>query len=111
MKNNSNCFNSEKLDYEIALLEAKQIEDFINLKDQLNDTFEKFTSATTIKNILHKLADNAELKNESIALAAGYISEKIFIGKSESKFKLTIGKVIQNMVTTVIANCFAPYKD
>ncbi len=111
MKNMSNCIYSEKLDYEIALLEANQIKAGLILKQQLYDTFGKLTSANLIKSILHSLADDAELKNESIALAAGYISQKLFIGKSESKLKLTIGKVIQNMVTTVTANFFAPYKD
>jgi hypothetical protein len=111
MKNTNQQFDSDTLDAEIALLQVKQTKAVTELKEQLFYTFEKLDSNHLIKSIFNNLQDSAELKNESIALAAGYISQGLFVGKSEDKVKITLGKVIQNAVTAIAAKYFAPYED
>ncbi|TAE82774.1 MAG: hypothetical protein EAY81_08935 [Bacteroidetes bacterium] len=110
MKDKCNNYSSDRLDAEIFSLQEAQTQAKVALRQQLFETLNNFSSYNLIRNIYDSLEDSPEIKNESIALAAGYMSKELFLGKSEDKSKVIMGTVIQNAVTAIVARCFKPYK-
>ncbi len=110
MKSEYISYDSDRLDAEIISLHQEQTKAGAELKQQVSEMMNNFSSANLIKNIYDSLEDSPEVKNESIALAAGYLSKELFLGKSEEKSKVIIGTAIQNAVTALITRYFRPYK-
>lgn len=86
---------SEKLDKAIAILEAKQKKEFIELKSQA----QQFTDSLKPKNLINQsiqsfLPSSEEKKDmlKSLAiLALGYVSKKVFLNSSHSSSWLKKG--------------------
>jgi len=89
----------------IQLLENEQTINGQLLKDQLCITYNTYRPLNLIKMTLEEVTSPPYLINEilrtSIGLAAGYISKKIFVGKSGNMIRQFLGTIIQLGVTNV----------
>jgi hypothetical protein len=83
----------------IQLLEVEQANKEQLLKEQLYITYESFKPVNLIKGTLNDIASSPYLIDNilstAIGLATGFLSKKIFIGASGSKFRKLIGSILQ----------------
>lgn len=97
---------TQKLSNAIDLLEQKQKQEFIDLKNQfdslvetvkpvnlLNSTLKDFNTPETKTNIVNSLT----------SVASGYISRKLLVGDSSNIFKKIAGYSLQYLVTNFIS--------
>lgn len=91
---------------QIQLLEAKQSRQLVDLKEQLELTFEQLKPLNLIKNTLSEMTRSPEIKSHLlqgvIAVAGGYISKKLMIGSSGNWIKQIGGTLLQFFVTKKI---------
>jgi hypothetical protein len=104
MKKNN---ESDDLRDTIQLLEHKQDEEIVFLKDQLHLVSERLQPANMIKRAVHNVATSPELHhiilNSAIGLGIGYCSKKVFVGTSDSRVKKSIGTVLQFTVASIVS--------
>ena len=98
----------DKLLQSILILEDKQANDEVLLKDQLKITFENFKPSKLIKKTLDDLISmpdfNDNIIDTSLGLVTGYVSKKLVIGSSHNVFKQIFGGLIQLGVTNLVSN-------
>ena len=98
----------DKLLRSILILEDKQANDEVLLKDQLKITFENFKPSKLIKKTLDDLISmpdfNDNIIDTSLGLVTGYVSKKLVIGSSHNVFKQIFGGLIQLGVTNLVSN-------
>lgn len=91
---------------QIQLLEAKQSRQLVDLKEQLELTFEQLKPLNLIKNTLTEMTRSPEIKSHLlqgvIAVAGGYLSKKLMIGSSGNWIKQIGGTLLQFFVTKKI---------
>jgi len=89
----------------IQLLENEQTINWELLKGQLSVTYESFKPLNLIKRTLEEVTSSPYLVNDvlstAIGLTAGYISKKIFVGRSGNIARKFLGTLIQLGVTNV----------
>ena len=106
--------HEEKLLQSILILEAKQAEDAVLLKDQLKITIENFKPSKLIKKTLDDLISlpdfNDNIIDTSLGLVTGYVSKKLVIGSSDNVFKKMFGGLIQLGVTNLVSNSGKSFK-
>lgn len=106
MKQSKANLNSS-LDKIIASLENKQKHEFLELKNQLDVTYESLKPINIINKTLVDLRNTPDIKHnlvESlISISGGYLSKKLLLGKSNSVFKKILGYVIQYGITNFIS--------
>lgn len=97
-----------KLEEQILFLKLKQKEDFILLKNQLEDTFDSLKPINLIKNTFNELIHSPEIKNDllksSLGILGGYASKKMLFWDSNNIFKKISGAVLQYVITNLITN-------
>ena len=100
--------HQDKLLRSILILEDKQANDEVLLKDQLKITFENFKPSKLIKKTLDDLISmpdfNDNIIDTSLGLVTGYVSKKLVIGSSHNVFKQIFGGLIQLGVTNLVSN-------
>lgn len=99
--------NSSTLYDAIVSLEIKKEQEFLDLKTQLDITYESLRPINIINQTLVDLRNTPEIKHtlvESlISISGGYLSKKLLFGKSTSVFKKILGYVIQYGITNFIS--------
>ena len=93
--------STSELTEAILLLETRQADQGIQLREQFNLTYESLKPLNLIKSTFREAASSRELKdniiNTGTGLVAGYLSKKLFEGVSHSGSALMFG--ITNMVS------------
>lgn len=96
-----------ELKQEIALLEIKQTENKIALKEQFKITYENLRPINLIKNTFKDLTASSDFKgnilNSTLGLGAGFLTKKVVFGATHNPFKQIIGTLLQLGVTNIIA--------
>ncbi|WP_339837169.1 hypothetical protein [uncultured Flavobacterium sp.] len=105
MKTNRN--QNKKLDIAIAELERQRNLQFDELKQQLALTYESVKPINILNQTLVDFKESTEVKSNLIqsvlSIAGGYISKRLLVGKSHSKFKKVIGLIVQYGVANFIS--------
>ena len=98
--------SSVELRNAISLLEIKQKEEGVLLKEQAKLTYESLKPINLIKTALHDLAQAPDLKgdlmNATIGLAAGYLSKKVVVRDTHNPLKQLLGTFLQMGVSTLV---------
>tara|TARA_R110000868_G_scaffold308569_1_gene570044 strand:+ start:306 stop:689 length:384 start_codon:yes stop_codon:yes gene_type:complete len=104
----------DDLNLSTLVLQKAQAEQKIMLKEEFNATFESIKPANLIKSTFQDLVSTPDLKNNildtSMSVAAGFLSKKLAIGASSSKFKQFFGSLLQLGVTKVFSENAAVLK-
>jgi hypothetical protein len=91
----------------IQRLEEEHTEKGQQLKEQFFLTFESLKPVNLLRNTLDDVASSPFLINNIfgtlLELTAGFLSKKIFIGVSGSKFRNILGSILQFGVTNFVA--------
>ncbi len=100
-----NAVNSLK--ESIRLLEIRQAEERIILKEHLQVTMESMKPVNLMISYLQDLTGSAELKTNFfgtlISIVSGYITKKMVAGSKSNPFMKILGSILQFGVTSVIA--------
>ena len=90
----------------IKLLEQKQAQELILLRDQFYITYESIKPVNIIKKAVHDIIGSSEIKNDIlsnvIGLATGFISKKIVVGSSDNPFKKILGTILEYIVANFV---------
>ena len=98
---------TDALNKAIILLQHKQTQELIALKEQLQLSYETLKPINLIKNILHEVALSPDIKNNLvnniIGLTTGYLSKKVLVGASHNPIKRVFGTVMQFAIANVVS--------
>jgi hypothetical protein len=98
--------SSETLKEAIAQVEQQRREQLVSLTKQLHVLLESLRPGALLKSALHEVSTPSELNKNfvdtSIGLTAGYLSEKLLIGKTSNPLKMLLGTAIKFAVTNVV---------
>lgn len=99
-------YKAEELKNAILELEAKKIVSEEALKRQFHETLETFKPSNILKNTVSEVAASPQFKhnllNLAIGLGAGFITNKIAVGRKAGLFARTLGTALQFGVTSLI---------
>ncbi len=91
----------------IRLLEIRQAEEGVILKEQFKETFESLKPFNLIKSSLKELTGSSEIKNnlfESVvSILTGYLTKKIMINTKGGPLMKIVGAVLQFGVTSLVS--------
>lgn len=104
-----------QLDKYIAELENKKQLLQLELKATVKEKLEGLKPANLIKTVWNEVSSSPEIKHNildnSLGLAAGFVSRKILIGKSHNPVRRLLGSLAQYGITNVVANNSNPIKN
>lgn len=107
MKMNKYKNQNQLLDAKIIALETKRRQNLKDLQLQLDITYQELRPSKLLSRALEDIKEDQKIKGnlfESvISIVGGFISKKIFIGKSNSTFKNLFGYAIQYLTTKIIS--------
>ena len=99
--------SSEELRNAIRLLEVEQDIKGRQLKDQLYITYESLKPINLLRNTLKEISSSQYLidniSGTALGLAGGFLSKKIFVGKSGNAFRKLIGSILQYGITNLVS--------
>lgn len=98
--------NTMELKNAIELLEIKQKEEGLILKEQCKITYESLKPTNLIKTTLKNLVTpdlTGNILSSTLSLAAGYISKKAVIGSTHNPLKQLLGTILQMGVTSLVS--------
>ena len=99
--------NAEELQNAIVQLERKIEVDEAALKYEFQETYESYRPANILKNTLAEVSASPKFRhnllNVVIGLGAGYLSQKLVIGRSAGLLKRIAGTALQFGVTALVA--------
>jgi len=99
--------NAEQLKQAIADLELKKTADELAIKDEFHELYESYRPANVLKNTLTEVSASPKFRhnllNVAIGLGAGYLSQKLVVGRSAGLLKRVAGTALQFGVTTLFA--------
>lgn len=91
----------------ILLLEIKQANEKILLKEQFKTTYEGLKPVNLIKNTFNELIAAPYLKeglfDTILSLAAGYLSKKAVVGSTNNPLKQILGTFLQMGITNIVS--------
>jgi len=97
----------EELKKAILLLEIKQANEAVQLKEQLLVTYESLKPINLIKKIFTDITSSPDLKKDllgtTLSLAAGYLSKKAAVGSTHNPIKQLLGTLLQLGVTNIVS--------
>lgn len=97
---------AEELKSAILELEAKKMVEEEALKRQFHETLETFKPSNVLKNTVSEVAASPQFKhnllNLAIGLGAGYITNKVAVGRKAGLLARTLGTVLQFGVTSLV---------
>ncbi len=97
----------EELKKAILLLEIKQANEGVQLKEQLLVTYESLKPINLIKKIFTDITSSPDLKKDllgtTVSLAAGYLSKKVAVGSTHNPIKQILGTLLQLGVTNIVS--------
>ncbi len=98
---------AEELKNAILELEAKKIVTEEALKRQFHETLETFKPANIVKNTVSEVSASPQFRhnilNLALGLGAGYVTNKIAVGKKAGLFARTLGTALQFGVASLVA--------
>ena len=98
---------TDALNKAISLLQHKQTQELIALKEQLQLSYETLKPINLIKNTLHEVALSPDINNilvnNIIGLTTGYLSKKVLVGASHNPIKRVFGTVMQFAIANVVS--------
>jgi len=98
---------TDTLNEEINLLIIKQSNELKVLREQLNITYESINPINLIKSTFLEATASPEVKNSivnnTIGIAAGYLSKKVLFGASHNPVKRFIGTLFQFVIANVVS--------
>jgi hypothetical protein len=90
----------------IRLLEAEQDVNSQLLKEQFYLTYESLKPVNLLRRTLKDISSEPDILNNLLGsvtgLVSGYLSNKVFVGRSGNLFRKLIGAVLQFGVTTTV---------
>jgi len=102
-----NITNAAELKNAIQLLQEEELIKRQLLQEQLKITFESLKPINLLKKTVKDFSTSPELIDSIIGnvagLASGYLTNKIFVGKSGNLLKKIIGVILQLGVTKVVS--------
>ncbi len=102
-----NITNATELKNAIQLLQEEELIKRQLLQEQLKITFESLKPINLLKKTVKDFSTSPELIDSIIGnvagLASGYLTNKIFVGKSGNLLKKIIGVILQLGVTKVVS--------
>lgn len=95
----------EALKEAISELKSKQAQELALLKMQFKLAYESLTPQNLLKIALHEASVSPQnvVLNNAVGLAVGYVSKKIFMGKSHNPIRNILGTLLQLTVANVVA--------
>jgi hypothetical protein len=91
----------------IQLLEVEQEAKAKLLKEQFYITYESLKPVSILKNAIKEVATSPDLVDNVVGtvtgLAAGYLSKKMFVGKSGSIVRNLFGSLVQFGITNLVS--------
>ena len=91
----------------IRLLEIRQAEEGVILKEQFKVTFESLKPFNLIKSSLKELTSSAEIKNNLfetvVSIITGYLTKKIMVNSKGGPLTKIVGAVLQFGVTSLVS--------
>ena len=98
---------TESLDAAIRVLKDRQEHELNALKGQFHHVYESLKPINLIRNTYEEITTSPELKGNIlkhvIGLASGYLSKKVFVGKSHNPLKNILGNLLQAAVGNVVS--------
>lgn len=108
-------YKAEDLKNAILELEVKKNIEEEALKRQFHETVETFKPSNILKNTVSEVAASPQFKhnllNLALGLGAGYITNKIAVGKKAGLFARTLGTALQFGVTSLVVKNKANEED
>jgi hypothetical protein len=102
-----NITSAVELKNAIQLLEADQAVKGKLLKEQFYITYESLKPVNLVKNALHDISSSPYLVDNilstSMGIASGFLTNKIFVGRSGNIIRNLLGTILQFGVTNVVA--------
>jgi hypothetical protein len=99
--------SSAELKNAIQLLEIEHDIKGRQLKDQLYITYESLKPINLLRSTLKEITSSRDLidniSGTVMGMAGGFLSKKIFIGKSGSAFRKLIGSLLQFGITNLVS--------
>lgn len=100
MKNNS---HSENLNQSISDLTNRKHQEWGLIKYEINELKEQLKPINLIKSAVGEVKENLNINNDALktifSLGVGYLSSKVIVGKSNSKFKKFVSSLVLMGVT------------
>jgi hypothetical protein len=100
--------SSASLKDAILLLHLEQAEKGQLLKEQLMATYESFRPVNLLKSALHDISSSPflleNLLSISMGITSGFLTNKIFVGKSGNLVRKVLGSLLQFSVTNAVAS-------
>jgi hypothetical protein len=104
----------EKLKEAIRILEVKQSEEGLILKDQFRQTFESLKPSNLIKSTIKDLTSSSEIKNgifETVfSLLSGFAARKMLTESKSNSSLNFLGSIIQYVVASLVAKNAEPIR-
>lgn len=99
--------SSEDLNDAILMLQKKQSEELLLLRQQFHITFQSLKPINLIKSTLQEITQAPEIKNtiakNLIGLTTGYLAKKVLVGATAGPINSLIGMVLQFAVTNIVS--------
>lgn len=99
--------SSEDLNDAILMLQKKQSEELLLLRQQFHITFQSLKPINLIKSTLQEITQAPEIKNtiakNLIGLTTGYLAKKVLVGATAGPINSLIGMVLQLAVTNIVS--------
>ncbi|WP_394990422.1 hypothetical protein [Emticicia sp.] len=91
----------------ISLLENRQAQELMLLKDNIHLSYQSLRPINLIKSTLNEVALSSDIKdgifNNVIGLITGYLSKKVLFGASHNPIKRVVGTVLQFAIAQVVS--------
>lgn len=104
MKTHKN--QSQILEEKIINLERKRKENLELLRIQWHSTYQELRPSRLLIRVFNDIKEEPQIKSHLfgslISISGGYLSKKIWVGNSHSKFKILFGNAVQYVTTKII---------
>ena len=98
---------TDSLNEQILLLEAKQSIELKALKDQFHVTYESLKPLNLIKSAFNEATTSPDIKNNllnnAIGMTTGYLSKKVLVGSTHNPLKNVFGTLLQFAIGNVVS--------
>jgi hypothetical protein len=102
MKNQINALKER-----ISLLESRQTQEIVFLREQFHFTYETLKPLNLIKTTFQEVSSSPDLKdnilNNVIGLTTGYLSKKVLVGSTHNPIKQIAGTLLQFAIANVVS--------
>ena len=98
---------NDNLNDAILLLQKKQADELLLLKEQFHITYQSLKPLNLIISTFQELIQTPEIKNnilnDLIGLSTGYLTKKVLVGAKANSIKNLFGTLLQFAVTNIVS--------